>query len=159
MQIKKQIKCHLRMSSRTCEVIYFFGSKGATTKFINIEVPITISKKNFKTTLSILKKEKFIKKKAGQIKLTEKGLVEFAKKKVGKTDLLPNEIDCIVVFDIPETQRKIRILLGRLLTELAFIKIQKSVWISQFDNAKPLKELLVLLKLKKWVRIFTGKEE
>jgi|GEM_PF-2985088 len=106
-----------------------------------------------------LKRDGFIETKKRKIKISESGITEYIRTTIDDTDKLPDGTDCVVVFDVPEKNRKIRKLLNKLLIELAFLKIQKSVWISQFDNAKLLKKLLIMLKIKKWVRIYTGQEE
>lgn len=135
------------------------GDKGAGTDFIELKIPLFLNEYRFRNALHKLRKENLLIEKDKKIKLSEEGLTEYARIKVEQSNLLPEGIDCIVVFDIPESKRKIRTFLGKLLVSLAFLRIQKSVWISPFDNAEPLCELLKRLGLKKWVRIFTGKEE
>lgn len=65
---------------------------------------------------------------------------------------------CVVVFDIPETERQLRRELRLLLRTLDFVQVQKSVWIARHDAALHLHHFAILTGIKKWVRIFTGKE-
>ncbi|KKT69715.1 MAG: hypothetical protein UW63_C0048G0005 [Candidatus Uhrbacteria bacterium GW2011_GWF2_44_350] len=148
----------IKANTPAFELIQLLGDRGAANDFIFLKKPGYFSPNRFYNAVRKLKDNKLIKKEKDKIKLTEKGVLEYARTKIEKTDLLPEGTDCIVVFDIPETERKIRDFLSKLLEEIAFIRIQKSVWISPFDNAAALKELLQLLGYKKWVRIYNGQE-
>lgn len=93
-----------------------------------------------------------------QIALTGVGISELFRLKVLDSDLLDDDQVCMVVFDIPEQHRKLRLQLRRFLTKAGFVWIQKSVWISPFDAAEPLAQLFRLTGTRKWVRIFLSKE-
>lgn len=159
MQEQHQSLCKLKHKSKAFNLIWYLGDKGAALGWINPRRPATFSLNDYHTALYNLRNAGLINKKEQKIILSEEGIIEYVRTKVEETDELPKGIVCIVVFDIPEKNRKIRKLLSTLLTELVFFRFQKSVWVSQFDNAKALKKLLVMLKIKKWVRIYTGKEE
>ena len=64
----------------------------------------------------------------------------------------------MVIFDIPETSRSLRSQLRGFLEKAGFILIQRSVWVTNIDAAKPLSELLANTKADKWVRIFKARE-
>jgi len=91
--------------------------------------------------------------------LTVDGVIEFFKLSLNYSKKLPDGTICIVVFDVPEKTRKHRRFLRKFLFDKAFIPLQKSVWISQFDDAEILLSLFKMLKIKKWVKVFIAKEE
>lgn len=93
-----------------------------------------------------------------KIKLSEAGLIEFFKLELTQTDLLSKNKICLVVFDVPEISKEVRNLLRKFLKDSCFFPFQKSVWVSQFDMAKPLSKIFHLTKLDKWVRVFTATE-
>lgn len=91
--------------------------------------------------------------------LTTAGKLEFFKLFLDQSKKLPDGIICIVVFDVPEKYRKQRWLLRKFLSDKAFVPLQKSVWISQFDDARVLLSLFRMLKIRGWVRVYKAKEE
>lgn len=60
----------------------------------------------------------------------------------------------IVIFDIPETHRKSRVLLRSRLKLWQFEPWQKSVWATKKDVTVPLREFIKELRIEKWVRVF-----
>jgi len=62
----------------------------------------------------------------------------------------------IILFDIPEKDRKFRDVLRLHLRELKFYKLQHSVFISPFPCEKQLLELVSLYKVGSFVRIVTA---
>ena len=66
---------------------------------------------------------------------------------------LPNSI-LMVIFDIPEEERRKRRHLRVILRELKFNKIQQSVWGSKYDSRRYLASELKKLKLEKYVAIY-----
>lgn len=60
----------------------------------------------------------------------------------------------IVIFDIPEKQRKIRDVLRSRLKVWEFKAIQKSVWANKKDITKPLKDFIKEAGIEKWVLVF-----
>lgn len=93
-----------------------------------------------------------------EIALTEVGLQEAFRLRVLRSDILPDHQDCMVVFDIPETEKRLRQQLRRLLTNACFIPIQRSVWISHFDVAEALATLFKNQKTSGWIRVFIVEE-
>jgi len=102
-------------------------------------------------------KTKKIKRKT-YVKLTEKGKFEYLRNKMTSSSKLPDGLICIVVFDIPEKEKLLRDSLRKFLIESAFIPIQKSVLISQFNDAASMKKMFKMLKIEKWVRVFEARE-
>jgi DNA-binding transcriptional regulator PaaX len=64
----------------------------------------------------------------------------------------------IVIYDIPESQRRARSLFRRFLKTNNFVLCQRSVWISDRDVAKPLSDFIKVHKLSPWIQIFVAKE-
>jgi len=62
----------------------------------------------------------------------------------------------IVLFDIPEDDKRFRDVLRSHLRELNFYKLQQSVFISPFPCEKQLLELVSLYKVESFVRIVTA---
>lgn len=70
--------------------------------------------------------------------------------------LLPKKQVCLVVFDIPERHRQHRSMLRRLMKELKFTALQRSVFVSRQDAAEHLQYYLKLTGLARWVRVYTA---
>ena len=95
-----------------------------------------------------------------EIALTKKGAQEALRLKVMNAYVLENGTNCIVVFDIPERLRKVRIELGNFLDSAGFIRIQRSVWISPYKAATLLVDLFDAAGLnREWVRVYYAKEQ
>lgn len=114
--------------------------------------------------LKRLKRQKLIEcqqvEKRFEIALTKKGAEEALRLKILNAFVLEDGTDCIVVFDIPEYLRKIRIELGKFLESAGFVRIQRSVFISPFDTAPLLVKLFRIAGLKRgWVRVYYAKEQ
>ena len=86
----------------------------------------------------------------GLPRLTEKGLKKtkpFVAKKMKQARLM-------IVFDIPEAERKKRDRLRLLLRELSFKQIQKSVWVSDNDHREYIQAEINELQLINYVQLF-----
>ncbi len=70
---------------------------------------------------------------------------------------LPREEKLLVFFDIPEKIRKKRDALRSLLKSLGFEQIQKSIWITQYDVRKKVKEIIKEYGIQKNVHILLVK--
>ena len=64
----------------------------------------------------------------------------------------------IVVFDIPETQKKMRNFFRVKLIEIGFRKMQESVWICPYNIADAVEELIDLCQAKKYVHYLLVEE-
>lgn len=60
----------------------------------------------------------------------------------------------MVIFDIPEQQKRLRQQLRLLLCELKFVKIQQSVWASDYDSRDILTTEITRLKIQQYVEIY-----
>lgn len=93
-----------------------------------------------------------------EIRLTKDGLSEYFQQSLIQCDILPDGKFCMVVFDIPESQRSLRQRLRRFLSRSAFIPMQRSVWISNIDAAETLSKFFHHELEKKWIRVFIATE-
>lgn len=59
----------------------------------------------------------------------------------------------LVIFDIPEKNRKVRDTLRRRLKEWGFVQWQKSVWVGKKPLANHLRELVKKLGVEEWVLV------
>jgi hypothetical protein len=64
----------------------------------------------------------------------------------------------MVIFDVPEKNRRSRDLLRSILNNLGFKIYQKSVWISPFDVSEKLEKALQMYDLDSFVKIFIIEE-
>lgn len=96
----------------------------------------------------------FILTKKGKEKLTY--LKEQNKKRLPETAYLKEENNkfVIVVFDIPETEKRKRVWLRMVLMNLGFKMIQKSVWMGKIKIPKEFLEDIFKMKLVDFVEIF-----
>lgn len=60
----------------------------------------------------------------------------------------------MIVFDIPEDVIHTRTNFRRILSRWGFVQLQKSVWLSEYDQREVLAELIEELKLQEHVKIF-----
>jgi hypothetical protein len=90
--------------------------------------------------------------------LTKDGILQVFRLKVLKARVLEDDSVCMVIFDIPETERDLRQLLREFLSEAGFILIQRSVWISPFDAGQALVSLFRATGAVKWVRVFSSRQ-
>lgn len=92
------------------------------------------------------------------IQLTRNGAIQALKDRIiCSNQYLSQNDNCLVVFDIPETLRKVRQKIRRLLSELGFSQLQLSVWITNKNIATDFYQIIHLSGLAKWVRIIQGK--
>lgn len=118
-------------------------------------------RKRVRTELARLKKEKFIeKRKIGgklMLHLTDKGRMAAIRYKMIKNKkLLTNEY-CIVIFDIPESERRIRDFFRGFLKESGFKQLQKSVWFTKNDISEDVIQLVRAADAEKWVCVIVAK--
>ena len=63
---------------------------------------------------------------------------------------------CIITFDVPEVERRIRKILRLFLKECGFKKLQHSVWMTDKNVIAPLILLLQRKNLDQWIKIIHG---
>lgn len=118
-------------------------------------------RKRIQTAIAQLKKEKFIEKKriSGKlfINLTNKGLIAAIRHKTTNDKKPPINEYCVVVFDIPESERKIRNFFRSFLKESGFKQLQQSVWYTKKDVSEDIIRLVRAADAEKWVRVIKAK--
>jgi len=92
--------------------------------------------------------------KKAEYALTDKGRVKILKHKIARCKSLSKGQYVMVIFDIPESQRRLRNELRWVLKQNKFVQIQLSVWASKQRVYKEIKNLVFELGLEKWVTIF-----
>ena len=111
------------------------------------------------TAINYLQKQGLVKKhiKEGRTiyELTELGQRE-AHKQIILGKLKTKKVDGkwrIVIFDIPEDQRRLRDNFRNLLKEFGFKKLQASVWASPYDIFDDLESLIPDIKKHDWIKL------
>lgn len=141
-------------------------------KIVYGAIPKEISRKNARVAMHRLEKKGFIERGLSEdeicIRLTKKGIEELAKRKqrekerkLIKAKPKKEKWDgCfrVVVFDIPEENKRIRNVLRQTLKVLEFKPLQKSVWISKRNYTEELRMWVRDLKLSEFVLIFETKD-
>lgn len=128
-------------------------------KFIG-ETKRVQDRKYLKEELRRLKNQKFIEeRKRGNrliLCLTDKGKKAALRHQITECNKLLKNKYYVVVFDIPESERNVRFFFRRFLKEADFVQLQKSVWVTQKEIFKPLKELIQAAEAEKWIHIITA---
>lgn len=93
-----------------------------------------------------------------KVALTRSGAIEVFRLKVLQSNPLPEGETCMVIFDIPESERELRRTLRRFLKSSGFICWQRSVWICFLDVGIPLGELFDSTGASKWVKVYLAKK-
>ena len=92
------------------------------------------------------------------IALTDEGMQQAFWLKAHAVGFLEEGIVSMVIFDIPETHRNIRKRIRTFLSDLGFLPIQQSVWVSPYDISNELIDLFNSVKVSRWVRVYNAKE-
>jgi len=119
-----------------------------------------MSENTFRVTLSRLRNRGFIENRRGVWKTTLTGF-----KKIQDNGLLwkinkpKRQIkNLVIIFDIPELERRRRNWLRSELKFLGFVQIQKSVWLGPSPLHKDFLEALRNLKILRYLKFFEAKE-
>lgn len=92
------------------------------------------------------------------IRLTEKGRWQQELKSIKKKpDHYPVGQGCVVVFDIPESERVARNMFRRFLKECGFRQLQRSVWVCRKDVVDFVADFVSRNKLTQWIQVIEGK--
>ena len=90
--------------------------------------------------------------------LTDKGARERYRLRILAADLFEDDRMTMVVFDVPETERRLRRMIRELLSEASFLPIQRSVWLSPFNAVQELTTFFNTIGKSHWIRVFEVKE-
>ena len=112
--------------------------------------------------LAHMKRQKLIEsRKIGnriEVKITEKGFQSLLFDALRRAAVSKNGDEyCIIVFDIPESERARRDLMRYLFRECGLQCLQKSVWIAPLAVLPILQEFVKREKLTSWIHIIRGK--
>ncbi len=92
------------------------------------------------------------------VALTNRGLREAFRLQVLRAKPMPDGCVCMVVFDIPEQEKKLRATLRTFLRYADFAPLQRSVWTSSHDAWEPLAKLFDVNRTSKWVSVFVARK-
>lgn len=118
-----------------------------------------VTRNTFDSLLSKMKKEGLIEIRDNKLAITEKGREKLKVAKLGlwpRKDYQaePDQTIKIIIFDIPEKERKKRDWLRFNLEEMGFEMLQKSVWVGKKKIPKEFLNDLARLKIADYVEIF-----
>ena len=94
--------------------------------------------------------------KKGEYILTGKAKEKIDKlkfKKINKLNKFRDNKMLLVLFDIPETRKRDRDQFRRVLKELDFIQLQKSIWLTNKDSVKEVVNVIKSLKIDNYVEM------
>lgn len=115
-----------------------------------------------KTILRRLKKKKWIEdRRLGNgvtYSLSQNVLVEYLRNSIKQTTSIVHAGELLVAFDFPEAAGRARREWRRLLKSVGFKQIQLSVWSTVKSVEEQITQLVKLLGLQKWVKIYRGYE-
>lgn len=117
------------------------------------------SKPTFEAILSRLQKQRLIERKAEKWSITSLGRKFLGKRWFRKTMVIPERdgVMRLVIFDIPERERKKRLWLRLELAACDYRILQKSVWVGYMPLPHEFFEALEYLNLHSHVHIFSVK--
>ena len=141
----------------------FFPSKYPQTKIwrqmLGLDKSYKFSRQSFSTILTRLQKQGLVERKSGKWSNTKIGTMIVKKARFRPPELpLKDGIIRLVIFDIPERDRKKRLWLRKELLACDFQLLQKSVWIGYRPLPKDFYESLEDLNLRSYIHIFSIKQ-
>lgn len=120
-----------------------------------------LSKKQIYESVRRIKKQGWLEQKKinDQIfyRLSKEGRIKKLLTMINHRPFKKAKMSTIVIFDIPEEKRTFRNFLRRLLIQMEFTMVQKSVFIAVYVLPKEFYDLLNEMKLLPYVRIIEGK--
>ena len=108
-----------------------------------------------RTAFNRIKKKGWIQEKEnGNFLLTSSGIEAALIDQIVLAPMFNDGTICVVMFDIPESRRKVRNELSAFLKRSSFVAFQRSVYISPFDAFEPLKLWIKLKGYSRWVEVY-----
>lgn len=136
-------------NQNTLKILQAIGAApGITGRELARECQGTQSSKDFYNTLYRLAQQEIIEQKGAGMSLSAEG-----SKILGRLKPERDGIWKLVLFDIPERQKKVRIILRAKLKALGFVKWQNSIWISPFKLDEEIEQELNELGKKFFIRL------
>lgn len=130
---------------------------------LGLDAPPQITRHAVSMNLWRLQKQGLVKKsgkdKASRWGITSKGKKYLRSAEAGKIDLVKDGVTRIVMFDIPERERKKRDIIRAELIGYGFSQLQKSVWIGEYRLPEEFITLIGDLDLSDCVHIFSVREK
>lgn len=124
------------------------------------EIERARERKYFKEELVRLKRKKLIeeRKRGDQLELclTEEGKNLALRQQILYSNNIVKDKYYLVIFDVPESERKTRDFFRSFLKEADFIQLQQSVWLTQKDIEEYLVELIRVAGAEKWIYVVTA---
>jgi DNA-binding transcriptional regulator PaaX len=118
-------------------------------------------RKRIHDELARLKKEKFIEKRkiGGKLIfcLTNKGRAAALRHKMTRKKKILTDGYCLVIFDVPESERRVRNFFRTFLKESGFKQLQQSVWFTKDDISEDVIQLVRDADAEKWIRVIVAK--
>ncbi len=173
--LRRKIRQQLYPNSQTAAVLQHIGDMAhqlnrpcryasfAEGQYARREVGYWAQYRKEIQALERLRKARFVqveKRKDGYyVALSGGGEIELVKQRVYHgTKLLQQGWICLVVFDIPEQVKEIREDFRRLMKRCGFTMLQQSVWMSSRDVEQDMRQLVHLLGVEKWIKVFVGRD-
>ncbi len=105
-----------------------------------------------------LKNQGLIRKHSKYYILSNKGKLKILEKKLRSTTILNRNVrSCLIVFDVAETHRKSRRFIRRVLIDLGFINLQKSVMLGPNIFSTDFVEFITELKIRDQIKVLEVK--
>ncbi len=92
-----------------------------------------------------------------ELKLTDKGFWVLLKELVRRTALNKDGKLCIVSYDVPQSEKRLRQMLRRLLRHCGFTRLQQSVWMIPKDVSSLFQAFVTESKLSQWIQVIEGR--
>ena len=118
-------------------------------------------RRDLRLRLAYLKKKKWIQEsRRGErliYALTDEGRRRLLRSAILKAPPRKDGLITVVIFDIPESEKTVRVFFRRFLKEVGFRKIQQSVWGIDKNFGNALAEFVRIHKLSPWINIIEGR--
>ena len=137
------------------------GHTSQTWKALQAERSDWAKKRENRERLTYLRKQRIMDSRCVgerlEVKLTNKGSCYLLKALIKQAPELASGLICIIVFDIPESERAMRLMFRRYLKCCGFKQMQKSVWFTNRAAGDLLRALVKQQKLEAWIQVIEGR--
>ncbi|MBI5794333.1 hypothetical protein HZA87_04625 [Candidatus Uhrbacteria bacterium] len=120
-------------------------------------------RREHRNRLAYLKRKKLIKTKKIErrlfVELSNQGRLELMTESMQEHPRLPDGYVCLVLYDVPVDAKSGRDAFRYFLKNIGFEQEQQSVWKTDRDVLKEVKEFVISARLQKWVTIYLGKKQ
>lgn len=120
-------------------------------------------KREFQKRITYLKKKGFLETKRVEkkllVELTDIGMYEWMRRLVRERPMLSDGQICLVMYDIPIDGNLGRDALRYYLKRMGFKQLQKSVWQTDKHVVDEVKQLIEMVGMADWVRVYIAKKQ